>query len=291
MDINRNNYESFFLRWVDCELSALDREQVENFVRQNPDLEKELVMLQHTVLVPNDIVCPDKESLYRGEKRRAVPLIWWTGIAAGVLALLISGWLLLNGNKKVLERNNEPGQHLVKAEAGAAPKRISAAADPVQPETKQEQPGRLAPADAKEQFAAGRRKTPLRIEDKNADGVQKQAANIGKYSGVQQDLLAGTDRRPASIAIDASAPAQKPALVTPAINHQPPSAHQPALARADTNENTDIGEAAILIFNGRDNPVGAMLNKTAKASMPPATDKRDKSRRHLNIGLFQVDLK
>ena len=50
MNINRNNYEEYFLLYVDNELNAVEREAVEVFVMQNADLRGELNMLQETVL-------------------------------------------------------------------------------------------------------------------------------------------------------------------------------------------------------------------------------------------------
>src|SRR5205809_5155418 len=65
--INRNNYEEFFLMYVDGELSAENQLAVENFVRQNTDLAVELEMLMHTKLSPEKIEFADKENLLRTE--------------------------------------------------------------------------------------------------------------------------------------------------------------------------------------------------------------------------------
>ena len=65
--INRNNYEEFFLLYVDGELDAAQQHTVENFVQQNPDLAVELEMLLHTKLTPESISFDNKEGLLRTE--------------------------------------------------------------------------------------------------------------------------------------------------------------------------------------------------------------------------------
>lgn len=68
MNINRHNYETFFLLYVDKELSAADRKAVEVFVQENPDLQMELALLQQTVLpAADDIVLHKKDWLYMEE--------------------------------------------------------------------------------------------------------------------------------------------------------------------------------------------------------------------------------
>lgn len=64
--ITRDNYEAWFVMYIDGELKAADRKAVEYFVQQNPDLEEELVMLQQSVLrADDDIVFEPKEKLYK----------------------------------------------------------------------------------------------------------------------------------------------------------------------------------------------------------------------------------
>jgi len=68
ININRHNYEEFFLLYVDRELSAAERVAVEQFVQENPDLQQELDALQQTMLTQELIFeMPDKASLYRNE--------------------------------------------------------------------------------------------------------------------------------------------------------------------------------------------------------------------------------
>ncbi|WP_460558955.1 hypothetical protein [Ferruginibacter profundus] len=67
MNLNRHNYEEFFLLYVDNELSAADRKAVELFVQENADLEAELNMLQQTVFNADDVVFDNKASLLKEE--------------------------------------------------------------------------------------------------------------------------------------------------------------------------------------------------------------------------------
>jgi hypothetical protein len=66
MNVNRNNYEEFFLLYVDDELSMAERKAIESFVRENPDLGEELHMLKQTKLRPDQqIYFENKQSLLR----------------------------------------------------------------------------------------------------------------------------------------------------------------------------------------------------------------------------------
>lgn len=53
MIINRYNYQEYFLLYTDNELTVAERNAVDDFVQQNPDLKNELVMLQQSVLTPD----------------------------------------------------------------------------------------------------------------------------------------------------------------------------------------------------------------------------------------------
>lgn len=68
MNINRYNYEEFFLLYVDNELTKAERAEVEAFVHDNPDLEEELVMLRQTTLRPDAaITFQGKQDLLKPE--------------------------------------------------------------------------------------------------------------------------------------------------------------------------------------------------------------------------------
>ncbi len=65
MNISLDNYEQYFSMYVDNELSAADRAQVESFLQAHPYLQEEMEMLQQTILVPEDISFFDKSSLLK----------------------------------------------------------------------------------------------------------------------------------------------------------------------------------------------------------------------------------
>ena len=67
MNINRHNYETFFLLYVDKELSAPERKAVDDFVSENPDLKMELDTLMQSTLSADTILFDNKTTLLRKE--------------------------------------------------------------------------------------------------------------------------------------------------------------------------------------------------------------------------------
>ena len=67
MNINRHNYETFFLLYVDQELSASERKAVDDFVSENPDLKMELDMLMQSTLGADTILFDNKSYLLKEE--------------------------------------------------------------------------------------------------------------------------------------------------------------------------------------------------------------------------------
>ena len=65
IQINRHNYEEFFLLYVDRELSPAAVTAVEQFIKDNPDLADELTALQQATLPLEDALVFDKTSLFR----------------------------------------------------------------------------------------------------------------------------------------------------------------------------------------------------------------------------------
>jgi len=66
MSINRYNYETYFLLYIDRELSADEMTAVEDFVQEHADLAEELRLLQETAFKPADgEAYPNKQQLLK----------------------------------------------------------------------------------------------------------------------------------------------------------------------------------------------------------------------------------
>jgi hypothetical protein len=94
MDINRNNYETFFLLYLDRELKPEEVLKVEKFLTENPDLQKEFAILKQTILLPFNMVFESKASLLHEEgKRRMIPF-YRMRVAAAIALVMLTGWLI-----------------------------------------------------------------------------------------------------------------------------------------------------------------------------------------------------
>src|SRR5664279_4208144 len=66
MDINRNNYEEYFLLYADNELTDSEKAEVLIFLKENKDLDGEFRMILHTIYKPDaNVELPDKSFLFR----------------------------------------------------------------------------------------------------------------------------------------------------------------------------------------------------------------------------------
>jgi len=74
MKINRKNYEEYFLLFIDGELDARERAELDDFLSQNPDLAPELEQLKTAVLDPGEhIAFGHAEALLKPEDAQPTP--------------------------------------------------------------------------------------------------------------------------------------------------------------------------------------------------------------------------
>jgi hypothetical protein len=100
--INSNNYEEQFLLYVDEELDASSKAAVETFVLQHPEKQDTFTLLKQTKLEPEQIIFPDKASLYREEqKERPVMFMQWRrlAVAAALIGMAVLVWTIVPQNQ------------------------------------------------------------------------------------------------------------------------------------------------------------------------------------------------
>lgn len=90
--INIDNYEEQFLLYIDQELDKENKESVEKFVLQHPQLQDEFTLLKQTVLEPEVVVFEDKESLLKKEDRRVIPMFLRFAAAAAFIGIAVFVW-------------------------------------------------------------------------------------------------------------------------------------------------------------------------------------------------------
>lgn len=98
--INSQNYEEHFLLYIDNELEAPNKKEVETYVLQHPQLQEEFTLLRKTKLEPETIVCPKKEKLYK--KERAIIFMQWArpAVAAILIGLCYLGYNNFHSEKQ-----------------------------------------------------------------------------------------------------------------------------------------------------------------------------------------------
>lgn len=113
--ITLTNFEEWLVLYTDNELNAGQRNEVEKFIAINPELQKELALLQSTKLQPEQIVFEEKESLFRTEENpdsyrdRSIPARWWR-VAATVLLLIGLG----TATAVIVNNRTKDGNEIVK---------------------------------------------------------------------------------------------------------------------------------------------------------------------------------
>lgn len=97
--INKSNYEAFLIDYLHNELSAEETNAVLQFLQENPEVEEEFVLLQQTLLTPDETITFDyKETLYKEEKpalKAVIPMKKYLAIAAMFSGVVLALFFLL----------------------------------------------------------------------------------------------------------------------------------------------------------------------------------------------------
>src|SRR6266487_4912789 len=121
--IGTENYEEFFLLYIDNELNENGKDAVEKFVLQQPKLQDEFILLKQTVLPQEKIVFPHKKTLYRREERRVVPFNWKKmAVAAAFIGIAALVWRIAphgnNINSRTVTTVQQKKQTVKRAQSG-----------------------------------------------------------------------------------------------------------------------------------------------------------------------------
>jgi hypothetical protein len=111
--INITNYEEQLLNYIDDEVTADQRKEIESFTGQFSIVKQELALLQKTKLQPEaEVVFPDKSILCRREEKVRVISMTWFRVAVAAAIILIAGFATFrlintNGNTPSVARIDE----------------------------------------------------------------------------------------------------------------------------------------------------------------------------------------
>ncbi len=135
MKINNQNYETYFLSYIDNELSADEKKEVELFIKEDSKYATELAILSNTVLEPISIEYEDKALLYRYEEleaslpktfkqnlyRREAPIVkgFFTNTRMRSISAVAAIFLLLVGYKFISNKTELINNTIVATNQGA----------------------------------------------------------------------------------------------------------------------------------------------------------------------------
>lgn len=257
--ITLENYEEYFLLYVDGELTPSQAGDVERFVLQHPRLQEAFTLLRSTRLEAEQIFFNDKSSLYRYEKteRRIVPIRFLQfASAAAVLGFAFMVWLNTREVDKIEGR--------AVAVAPSAPAKAATPQTTVQLPSKNNTVAIAVPDNGSEKLAAARGKKAVNVSpssnilvakpNKVQPGITEDYENIALASNDRPEIKQMDNRNnlPERGVIQPLTENKNTALLAKNVENTMP-VHQAVYRETDTE--TEEDERTLLIG-------GAEINKT-----------------------------
>lgn len=204
--IHADNCETRFLLYVDNELDARAREEVETFVLQHPALQEPFLQLKQTKLEPETIVFPDKASLYRKEeKERRVFYIGWqrAAVAAAFIGLIVLAGRMFSGNGEETRRGavmasagqpqpqavQQPSATVAQQSAAEVKEQAPLTASLVKDRQNENVPQSVATQVSEPANAATLAETPGRLQEQTAGMVHNDIPPVNTIASGAQDAL------------------------------------------------------------------------------------------------------
>jgi len=119
------NYKTWFVASIENDLSSEQKKEVEYFLQINPSLKPELEIFKQTKLVPDHrIIFENKKQLKHGGKVISLtPQFYRVAVAASVVLLLITYFVLRNNKQKEVVQHESPKMEIQKQTPPPAPEK------------------------------------------------------------------------------------------------------------------------------------------------------------------------
>jgi hypothetical protein len=282
MNINRDNYEEYFLLYIDRELSGDEQKALESFVRRNPDLEKELERLKQTVAPPPVIVFENKDILLREEKKRRFLPVYWTRIAAALVILLTGAGVMLMIIPSKKRPLNETADQIKKPAAGESRNQIKgkngdqiekASPELIADQTKNKTIEKNSAHTEKARPGMKVDHTAALPDLARQTGIEE--TTVPNFESSKLNLLPSTNLRIASAG--------------KAVNRQPSTVnHQPSTINHQPSTNPDES-TSIFVFDNKSKPVTRFFRKLLARS-PDDNAVASNNQKRVSVSIFQFSM-
>ncbi len=313
--INETNHEEYFLLYIDNELSAAKRAEVERYVLQHPALQNEFITLKQAVFPVENISYGNKENLYKTEKRVIYFKPWKIAAAAIFIGVCAVGvWLMQKPASVNTVAETHPQQlHQTKineqAKASNHTKTITPVTKPVdtikqlqqpeQTETVTQQSSPIKQTKIIDKKAVIKKNDVALPEDKEADVANRILNQQDKeYKTIYDNNIVKQDQEPVTdddkdVAIE-TLPSGKKIITTSPQNNLSSTADENNngykiynVAYKEINPNNDDNSLHVGAFDLNKNKVKTLLKKAGRLFSSKQNNSTDNDK--LQIANFKIN--